>query len=90
MTDNISRNDLMIVPEGDHILVTDAGVELLGEHGKSVIVECDCGARLELRVCADVPFADHEADAVVDEHLRERGWISERDVCAACAQGAPL
>lgn len=88
MTENISRNDLMIVPEGDHILVTDQGVELLGQWGKSVIVECDCGAHLELRVCADAPFTDHEADALVDEHLSERGWICERDLCAVCAQGA--
>lgn len=81
-----------VVPEGDHVLVTDDGVGLLGEWGQPIAVECECGARLELRVCADAPIPADECDTLVDGYLRAGGWlcdrVNDRDDCPACAQGA--
>lgn len=89
-------NAAIIVPEGDHVLVTDEGIELLGEYGQLVHAECNCGSRIELRVCADAPIADAECDGLIDGYLTELGWAvdpvrSSSDVCPACtpAAGAP-
>ncbi|BBX62800.1 hypothetical protein MSAS_19740 [Mycobacterium saskatchewanense] len=92
MTAELSPNTPMVVPEGDHVLITDEGVELLGEWTKPVAVECECGVRLELRVCAAAVIPDDETDALVDGYLLNGGWlcdrVNDRDDCPACAQGA--
>lgn len=76
----------VIVPEGEHIRVTPKAVVLLGEWGRSIVVECDrCGTGLPLRLCADAPIPDPECDALLNEYLRVIGWQSRpADVCPEC------
>ena len=82
-----------VVPEGEQINRTATGVVLVAEWSRPVTVECDCGAGLQLRVCADAPVSDSVCDSVLDEYLRGLGWsvsfIARGDVCPECVGRQP-
>lgn len=68
----------MIVPADRPSYVPVGGNELmlLGEFSRTVTIECACGPHSEsFKLIADDVLTDDECDRMLDEHLREHGWL---------------
>lgn len=63
-----------IVPDGEHVVLTNCGVDLISPHTRAVTVNCNCGTTLKLQLLSDDTVDDQTADTLLSAYLHDRGW----------------